>query len=187
MGHDRDLQGESPLMSSMPQPPQTPVGTPARLQIAYSFPPQSGNANEHYLALGTAGQRFLRSEIGKLVREWFPIEVRDEWLALQIPALTGGTYPANDALALMGFKVQDPRITRSDLGIDPVTIQIGYNIHDDIQCSSIKVDFVVSPAQSPLVAEFEVQDPALPGGQGTFVARFELELKWEVALAQVVI
>ena len=158
----------------------TTPGTPARLQIGYSF------AQREYRALTGANQRMVRSEVGRRVREWFPIEVRDEWLTLQIPADESGTYPTSEALILMDFKIKDPRITRSDIGIDPATVQLAYNIHDDVQCSSVRVDFVLAPTTRLQVA-VPVQDPALTGGAGQIVADFDFELKWEVSLSQVVV
>jgi len=165
--------------------PQTAssIQVQARVQITAQFP--SGHKDNDKLAeLSGSGRRQVQRAVALYVKDHFPHGVRDDWNSFDLTVAKNGHLDPAEATMTIQHKVSDQRLSASlpDLTVNPNTQTVLYNVHDNVQCTSVTLPLVKKTGATPITKSITVQDGAFASGQGEVEARFQAELKWEVSL-----
>lgn len=163
--------------------PTTTIAVQSRLQVTAQFPTDRAD-NAKLPDLSSAGRRQVQRAVARFQRDKLPHAVRDDWNEFELEMPESGNLSPNLASQAIETRVADARLhaTLPDLGVNPNTQTVLYNVHDNVQCTSVKIGLITKTTSEAIALTIPVQDPALPGGSGELEAVFEAELKWEVEL-----
>ena len=163
--------------------PNPRVQVTARVQITTQFP-AGRKDNDKWPDLSDSGRRQVQRAVALYLRDHFPHNVRDDWNAFTLTVDRNGNLGPAETRTTIENKVADQRLhaTLPDLGVDPNTQTVIYNVHDNVQCTSVSMPLIKKATGAPIKTPILVQDPALPNGSGEIEPVFVAELKWEVPL-----